>query len=498
MTYPSTVFFIVASARSGSTSLARILDTAANGTCAVEPMPNLNRETRLAMDGCLADPMAVVRQTIVPRVQQQEGDVYGEKNVTYGPFIPHLHQALGCRFVFLTRDGRDVVRSLVNWHEQKFGTIYRECRDPGHLSPQALKSAASLPVHQDTSDYARPRPRPGDPLYGAWEHLGRDEMCAYYWSRLNDLYLDRLADLPDDASMRINYTSPTADDVLRVAAFCGLTGLREGVVRKMLDRRINSLSDREAPDGLYPDWKDWDGGRRRRFDRLAAATMQRLGYYTDPATRWRPATYGQWWREHDGGLDWYRWMYNSRRKMHEDFIAWVRARERAGEPIESLADFGCGLGVGYADAFADKRYVGVELSEKNVAWCRENRDNPNHAYLCRDFVAEPFDEPADVVFSSGTVDNTYDMDACLRSMVLSARKWIYATFYRGWFPHLREHRYAWRPEHHCFYNDASPRRLRDTLEALGCEAVCVEPVPTGNTDVPFETRVTARVPAKRT
>ncbi len=43
-----TVYFILSCARSGSTSLARILDTAGNGACVCEPVPNLNVESRLA------------------------------------------------------------------------------------------------------------------------------------------------------------------------------------------------------------------------------------------------------------------------------------------------------------------------------------------------------------------------------------------------------------------------------------------------------------------
>ena len=110
------VFFVVSCARSGSTSLARILDQADNGVCAVEPTPNLNRETRDAMDGRLSDLQAAVTQMVVPRVQEglRQHGVYGEKSITYGPFVPSLYEALGCKFVFLKRDGRDVVRSLIN------------------------------------------------------------------------------------------------------------------------------------------------------------------------------------------------------------------------------------------------------------------------------------------------------------------------------------------------------------------------------------------------
>jgi len=474
--------------------LARILDTAQNGICAVEPMPNLNRETRDMMENRIADPATIVNEFIIPRVRKKLTaiEVYGEKNVTYGPFIPYLYEALNCKFVFLKRDGRDVVSSLVNWHEQKFGTIYRECKYPGNLSPFAISAAANLPVHLDTSDYARPRPLKDDSLYDQWDNLTREEMCAFYWSYINSLYLTELQKLPSDAWIEIDYSNVTVDDILEVEDFCRLKGLDKKNVQSILDQKINSLEYRSAPNGTYPNWKNWDSKKRENFDRIASETMYQLGYYKK-GFEWKPKNYGQWWQENRGGLDWYTWMYDSRLKMHKDLVGWVEAREREGDRIASIADFGCGLGVGYCDDFADKEYIGVDLSEHNIQWCKENRKNHKHKYYCRDFTAEPLRQKVDLAFSSGTVDNSYDIDASLESLIQSSKKWIYLTFYRGWFPDLEEHIYDWSDEHLCFYSDASARRIRQTLVASGCSAIIVEPVATGREDIPFETRVIAHV-----
>jgi hypothetical protein len=489
-------FFILSCARSGSTSLAKILDTASNGCCAVEPMPNLNRETRDLMEGRLPDPERVVRETVVRRVSQPfgEGLVYGEKNVTYAPFLPWLDKLLDARFVFLRRDGRDVVRSLINWHEQKFGSIYRECREPARLSLEAMQSAAHLPAHEDSSDYSRPRPGRDDPLYDRWEEFSRLEMCAYYWSRINRLYRENLSRIDPARWTELDFTAPDAEAILRVAEFCGLRGLSRQTVAQLLARRINSLADRGSSPGVFPDWKFWDSGRRRRFDALAAETMRELGYYDRAGTEWRPKEFGEFWKGHGGDIDWYRWMYNSRRAMHEDLIAWVARRDQAGDRIETIADFGCGLGVGYSDAFGDKRYIGIDIDDANVQWCRVNRAHSGHEYHCRDFISTPLTEPADLVFSSGTIDNVYDVDACLGSMVASSRRWIHLTCYRGWFPDRDEHAYNWNEEHACFYTDVSASRIRETLRNLGCREISVGKVPTGRTDIRFETRVIARVP----
>jgi len=305
--------------------------------------------------------------------------------------------------------------------------------------------------------------------------------------------LNELLELPDSMWTTIDYTAPDCEEIERVAGFLGLKGLDREAINAMLQQKINSLEDRSISNqDTYPEWKNWDGGKRRSFDGLATKTMNRLGFYSR-GCEWKPKDYGKWWQDHRGGLDWYTWMYNGRLQMHKDLVAWVTARENQGDTIRSIADFGCGMGVGYCDDFADKEYIGIDLSEHNIRWCKENRKNRKHKYYCRDFIAEPLEWKVDLAFSSGTVDNSYDIDASLNSLVRSSRKWIYVTFYRGWFPDLAEHIYSWSHEHLCFYNDASARRIRQTLLSVGCSEIIVEPVATGREDIPFETRVIAHV-----
>lgn len=489
-------FLLVGVARSGTTSLARLLDQASNGCCVVEPSPNLNVETRQMMQGRLPDPCSILTRTVIKRLREQHGDViYGEKDVTYAPFIKHISQEVSCRFVYIRRDGRDMVRSLINWHDRKFGSVYRECREAGDLNATAISAAANLPVHLDTSDYSRPRPPKGSSLHVEWPTLSRAEMCAYYWSTVNELYLDQFALIPRDSWIEIDYTSPSSDAVMKVADFLGLKGLEESVVSAMLDRKINSLGDRgESGVGGYPAWPDWDGGMRRKFDRFAAGTMTRFGYYRNDAERWKPVGYGEVWSQKAADIDWYEWMYAGRKPMHEAMLAWVESLERAGDSIASVTDFGCGLGVGYSQAFESKRYTGVDISPGNIRWCHQNRNNPLHRYLCSDFINNDMSEKADLVFSSGTIDNAYDIDEFVAAMVRNSKKWVYLTCYRGWFPDLPEHVYRYNPEHACFYNDISLPRLLQRLEQLGCSDISAIPLKTGNRDIPFETSVFARVP----
>ncbi|MBN1942503.1 MAG: methyltransferase domain-containing protein [Phycisphaerae bacterium] len=493
-------YFILSCARSGSTSLCRILDQAENGRCVMEPTPNLNVETRDAMDGRLHDLEAVVDTCILPRIAQQRDKsiIYGEKNVTYGPFIAAMYEKLHCRFVFLKRDGRDVVRSLLDWHNRKFGTIYRECKDTSGVTDSAFASAANLLAHNDTSDYSRPRPLPGKEYYDEWESMTRLEMCAYYWRRVNQLYVDGLASIPAEAWIALDYTNPSAGDILRVVDFLGLEGLDEQKIGQMLDSRINSLKDRGVSDGVpTPPWPDWPAEWRRKFDRVAGGMMARLGYYESSRDALQNAAgeegrFGAFWRAHDGGEPWYRWMYEHRKAQHKAFEEWFRCVAQR-ESLESVADFGCGAAIGYTDFFASIRYVGMDLAESIIHWCRNTYSNPRHEFRAVDFIRRPPQKEFDLVMSQGTIDNVYDMDAFLNAAVQAAKKWIYITAYRGYFGDLSEHVYRHNEEQGVYYNDISPAAAYNTLKQAGCRDISIHPSPTGREDIPFETVIIAHV-----
>jgi hypothetical protein len=274
------IYFVVGAPRSGSTSLCRILDTAVNGRCLLEPDPQLYRESRDLSEGRLEAPHRVLVEALLPRIARvlDEGLVYGEKHVVWGPFIPYLHQMLRCRFVFLKRDGRDVVASLMNWHNDLYGTIYRECREEGQLSPQARRFRASLPVEHDVTDYWRPRPAAGEPLHDEWLRLSRLEMLAWSWARLNEVHLESLAAIPQADWLEVDYSGVTAEKLRDVFDFLGLEGFDRARVEAMLESRINTVREHTGREGRFPYWPVWTAEQRSRFDRLAGTMMGRLGY----------------------------------------------------------------------------------------------------------------------------------------------------------------------------------------------------------------------------
>ena len=142
---PSLPFIVASAIRSGSTALGRTLDASTNGRCAIEPNPSLGREGRLLTEGLIdrQQVRSAVREHIVPRLRTngRDGLTYGEKHVHYEAFLDLIHEECPCRIVHLHRDGRDVVRSMMDWHTGKFGDIYREAASSESMSNEALAAA---------------------------------------------------------------------------------------------------------------------------------------------------------------------------------------------------------------------------------------------------------------------------------------------------------------------------------------------------------------------
>ena len=269
----SDVFFIVGFVRSGTTAFARILDTASNAAVFVEQPPKLLIESRALAKGELADPVSVLRAARQAQVDEvvNQGLKYGDKSVAYMPFIPYLSALWDCKIAFLIRDGRDAVRSLMDWHRFKAHNIYA-------MKEDGVESGAVLP-EQDPWDYSRLRPNPGAALFERWQMMSRFQKCAWYWSTFNALALDNLAKIATERWKMVDVSNSSVETVERIFDFLGLSGFDPQVVQGMLDARINSLFDRTGQADRFPRWPEWSPEQKQSFRELAGEMMTRLGYW---------------------------------------------------------------------------------------------------------------------------------------------------------------------------------------------------------------------------
>lgn len=464
-------FFLVGCGRSGTTSLSNILNEAENACCQSEPAPQLYQESRWHLEGLLKAPEQAVAAVILPRITEtfKHFSMYGEKNLTLFAFISELHAMFQSRFLYVTRDGRDVVRSLLEWHHNVSASWYRECKEPEQLSAMAKASIANYPIEKDMSNFSIPRPLPGDPWHERWSELSRHEMLCWYWNFVNNQALDRLADIPPDRWLRVDYSAPDRlSEVMRVVAFLGLTGLDAEKVRGLLDSRINSVNYRTGERQHRPGWLDWPDVKLDQFWAICTPAMRRLGYFVPSRPeerRWTPE-YGQWWRDQAVDADFLARVHAPHRHLHQAFRDWVKERLDA-KSITSTLEIACGPGIDTIDLFADTDYTGIDESPKVIAWCQAKGNHPRRRWRCRDVILNPLDERFDLVCCLGAIENSYDMDALVRRMAAASRQFLYLAGFSGYHDASEAHVYRWSSSEGRFHNEWSVKRAEAVLRNAG-------------------------------
>ena len=271
------IFFIVGCARSGTTALVKMLNTCQNATVFVEQKPNLCIEARNLYRGILSDPKQVIQKAKSEPIQKvlSSGLKYGDKNPNYLPFIPYIAELWDCKFLFPVRDGREVVRSLMDWHDfynQKFshsGVFAMKEDDPN--------SPIDSP-EQDWWDYSRLRPNPGTPYFEEWQRLSRFEKCAWYWTNFNKKALESFSELDDQRWLQVNMKSLDRFKMKQIFDFLGLDGFNANQIEKLINARINSLQERAGLPDKFPRWTDWTQEQRNAFDRIAGDTIKCVVY----------------------------------------------------------------------------------------------------------------------------------------------------------------------------------------------------------------------------
>ncbi len=485
--------FIVGPGRSGTTALIQALALSAEAWCQSEPAPNLNADSRQKHEGYLPNPHVALARDVGPRLAMglSRAGTYIEKQVSLVPFMRELHAMYGARFIVPYRDGRDVVASLMNWHHRRYPIIYRETPHDLALSPFAAEVDAQVAARGgDPFDYSLPRPTPGDPWREAWPRFSRFEMCCWYWNATYDRIAAEAAALPPGAVLMCDARRITPATIAALYAFCGLGDFDEGAVGALLATRVNALSGLDDGPPPFPAADAWPEAATMRYFDLCWATHRRLGLSPE-AARPLPAGFGRFWR--DKGLDeaWYAEIDAYRATSHAAFEGWARhALLRLG--LGSATELGVGLSPRYREGlFRDLPFIGIDLLPAVAARLRDLA-RPGHRFLAADVTREaPVEAEADLVFCHASIDNVPDPDAFLAGAARLARRALFVSTYRGFFPELRAHRIAADPATGVAFNDLSPWALAERARALGFATVAVVPYPTGRADIPTETALVA-------
>jgi hypothetical protein len=125
-------------------------------------------------------------------------------------------------------------------------------------------------------DFARPAPRPGEPLAARWDGLSQLQKCAFLWARVNAEAADFLGALPPERGLDLPATRLFDGDPATVAALFGLAGLPEpppAQVRGVLGKRLNAQAR-----GSFPDARGWEEADKAAVWAMLGDVAERLGY----------------------------------------------------------------------------------------------------------------------------------------------------------------------------------------------------------------------------
>ncbi len=147
-----------------------------------------------------------------------------------------------------------------------------------HRHPyEVVRSAMRRGYYQNHNwDFARIRPRPGEPLAEQWEALPPLEKSAWYWAQCNHDARAFLATLPDARRMDVRADALFAGDekmLVDLFAFVGMNFPPRNLVEEVLGQKINA-----ARQGHFPLPSEWNDSERAAVRRFVGETAETLGY----------------------------------------------------------------------------------------------------------------------------------------------------------------------------------------------------------------------------
>ena len=248
------LFFVVSTGRSGSTTIANILNAVDGCTCQHEPRHQLIRLSSeyLHKQKVVAEVVEELKANFIDCSKYSEGQVYGESDQKYANLISQLATLLPkAKFIWLIRSAEDVVASTYGrgWFDDfEFG--YSD-------EPQISKFA-----HDKWSKY-RPNGHAAKCMTEAeWLNMSSFERNCWYWAFWNSLIEEQLTELENDRKLFFKLEDMN-DKSLELIEFLDLN-----------DTSLDVRSYNVAAHGRHKK-ADWDESQRLAFQRWCQPLMDK-------------------------------------------------------------------------------------------------------------------------------------------------------------------------------------------------------------------------------
>jgi len=187
------MFFVVSTGRSGSTTIARVLNENESCSCQHEPRYQMIRISSDFLHGKIteSDALNELSDNFIECSKYHDRITFGESDQKYGNLISLIHKVLPkAKFIWLLRDARDVVASTYGrgWFDDfEFG-----------YAPTPM-----IPIHSE-EPWSQFRPNgyeAGQFSESEWKYMSSFERNCWYWSFWNRTIEQQLKQVPDEQWM---------------------------------------------------------------------------------------------------------------------------------------------------------------------------------------------------------------------------------------------------------------------------------------------------------
>ncbi|MBN1797191.1 MAG: sulfotransferase domain-containing protein [Spirochaetales bacterium] len=263
------LFFIIGCPRSGTTALVKILNLATNAEIFSEQDPKMCIAARMKYENILPYAKDFIRKSKIEMITKAINNnlIYGDKNPNYLFFIREMYELWNCKFIFVLRDGRDVVRSSMDFQKYR-GKVYERYEDDG-------KSIITQP-EENYWDFSRIRPKKNERIYKKWRDISKFEKLCWHWNRFNEILLKMIKDLNKKNYFNVFIDKINIYEIENIFNFLALKGFKRKKVEQLLTSKINTVKQNGIT--KYLDWKHWNQDELDIYNKHCMKMMKRLKY----------------------------------------------------------------------------------------------------------------------------------------------------------------------------------------------------------------------------
>ena len=268
--------FLIGAPRSATTCISKIFEMHPDCLAYTEVAPKLRIVSRRYYQQKIKNGSAIIKKARQQLFDEaiKKRKIFVDKNPCYLPFTTDLVEDFNAKIIFLVRDGRDVVRSMMDFAINN--PFVFNLDEDKNLKTRIDGRKLS---HNAKWDYSRIRPLNGDEIFSEWPYMNLFQRCSWHWTKFNETILNLSQNLPENSFSLIRTDQIDSYEINKLFNTLELSKIDVNTLDTIINSRINSTEKKFKRQKLVKNWQDWSSNEKTMFDFYASKTMKKLEYY---------------------------------------------------------------------------------------------------------------------------------------------------------------------------------------------------------------------------